>query len=452
MSITTIEKNQELAAANALIASLQQQLDAAEKNLAAIAAIVPVDPPTLGNISGSVRDQNGKGIAGIVIYNDANNDHAMGSAEVHTSTDASGNYSLTGLAAGNYKVRATLPNGWAQVKPTTPTGVDPTTAYYGLTISLAGGQVLSGQDFVFRAPVSSPVTPTDPQAPAGETIVACKKGLVGSTELATAGELYTDLGTKDVRVWFSTNRDWTQAPTIENFKFLKAIHDKYGTNFLVLITAPETKAGEAIQGTVPTPSKSVALWTLALNNSRAAGFKRGDLKWEINNEPDMLQRYWYGTLQQYMDTLLKPVFTYLHSQGEIVVGGATVLEKNFGVIVGMGYLDYCDIANHHPYDGTGSGQAARLGRILALCKGKALMASEWNLHFGKPPTDVAALAQFDANYVSSLKTAWAWIGTRLFAVYYFEYKVYASDGGHAGLTNADGSKHEPFYGMFKSMS
>src|SRR5207248_1470074 len=47
------------------------------------------------------------------------------------TTDASGNYLLSGLVSGTYKVREVVPSGWAQTFPTLG---------YGISVTLATGQ------------------------------------------------------------------------------------------------------------------------------------------------------------------------------------------------------------------------------------------------------------------------------------------------------------------------
>jgi hypothetical protein len=100
-----------------------------------------------GSISGTVfndanadltRDNSEAGIGGITIYNDANNNSKLDTGELTTTTDANGLYKLSNLAAGSYKVREILQNGWSQTTPTNN---------YGWTITLAANQNLSAKDF-----------------------------------------------------------------------------------------------------------------------------------------------------------------------------------------------------------------------------------------------------------------------------------------------------------------
>ncbi len=114
-------------------------------------------PPTGGSIAGAVwndldgdavKDSNEVGVANITIYNDANNNSKLDSGEKTTVTDASGDYILSGLSSGSYKIRQILQSGWSQTSPANG---------YGWTITLASNQQLAGKNFGTKGPVSAPV-------------------------------------------------------------------------------------------------------------------------------------------------------------------------------------------------------------------------------------------------------------------------------------------------------
>jgi hypothetical protein len=88
-----------------------------------------INPPP-ASISGTQwNDLNGNGIqdtgepgqAGWMIYLDQNQNEQLDSGEQFTTTDANGNYSFTGLAAGTYTVAQVAQSGWEQTFPGSPT-------------------------------------------------------------------------------------------------------------------------------------------------------------------------------------------------------------------------------------------------------------------------------------------------------------------------------------------
>ncbi len=85
-----------------------------------------------------VQDAGEPGLAGWEIYLDTNVNGQWDSGEPKVTTDAGGNYSFTGLAAGNYVVAQVPRLGWNQTYPLSP-------AAYSIT--LADGQTRNDLDF-----------------------------------------------------------------------------------------------------------------------------------------------------------------------------------------------------------------------------------------------------------------------------------------------------------------
>lgn len=64
-----------------------------------------------------VRDMGEPGIGGVTIFLDANANGSLDAGEVTAASDANGNFTFTGVAAGSINVREVTPAGWTQVLP-----------------------------------------------------------------------------------------------------------------------------------------------------------------------------------------------------------------------------------------------------------------------------------------------------------------------------------------------
>lgn len=90
--------------------------------------------------SNGARDVNESFRTGHVVYLDTNNNGQLNTGESQQSTNANGHYAFTGLAAGQYMVRAVLPadsSGFAETSP----------SRHSYMVTLAAGQNLNGLDF-----------------------------------------------------------------------------------------------------------------------------------------------------------------------------------------------------------------------------------------------------------------------------------------------------------------
>src|SRR5262249_17733765 len=86
-------------------------------------------------------DANESGIAGRTVFIDLDNDSALDANEKSTTTNASGQYALSNLAVGTYKVRQIRPAGWSQTFPLNN---------FGISVTLAAGQNATGRNFFIR--------------------------------------------------------------------------------------------------------------------------------------------------------------------------------------------------------------------------------------------------------------------------------------------------------------
>lgn len=89
------------------------------------------------NSDGS-KQANEAGLSGWTVYLDTNNNGVKDASEISTTTDASGNYAFTNLAAGTYRVREVLKSGYRKSNPVGVPGYD---------ITLASGDAATLRDF-----------------------------------------------------------------------------------------------------------------------------------------------------------------------------------------------------------------------------------------------------------------------------------------------------------------
>lgn len=101
--------------------------------------------------SNGTKDAGEGGLGGVTVFVDANWNNRLDAGEKTATTDASGNYTLSGLASGGYSIRSVAPSGG--------TLTSPASGYH--YISLAANQALAGRNFGYR---------TGTTAPAGGTI------------------------------------------------------------------------------------------------------------------------------------------------------------------------------------------------------------------------------------------------------------------------------------------
>jgi uncharacterized protein YkwD len=84
-----------------------------------------------------VQDLNEPGIAGVLVYIDANRDGRRNSGEKYARTNSAGNYRISGLSGGKWRVRQVVPSGYAIA---TPVG-----GYY--EVRLTDGRAVGGRNF-----------------------------------------------------------------------------------------------------------------------------------------------------------------------------------------------------------------------------------------------------------------------------------------------------------------
>jgi hypothetical protein len=86
-----------------------------------------------------VIDSNEFGLSGRTVYLDLNNNGVKDGSEPSTTTNSTGNYTFSNLAAGTYKIRQILFSGWIQTTPTNNYGNNATISSNGSASGLNFG-------------------------------------------------------------------------------------------------------------------------------------------------------------------------------------------------------------------------------------------------------------------------------------------------------------------------
>jgi len=121
-----------------------------DKAIAATSATIT--GTVFNDANGDGAQDNGEaGLAGVQVYADLGNVGYFVTGDPTTTTNANGNYTLSGLAAGNYIVRQVQPLGDAQTSPS---------GGLGHHVTVSAGQTLSGQNFGDRSAAAPPAVIT----------------------------------------------------------------------------------------------------------------------------------------------------------------------------------------------------------------------------------------------------------------------------------------------------
>lgn len=131
------------------VAGYEVPNDAAQVSVTANAEAafdLAIEQLTLSHIRGQLRTEDGTAIAYWKAYADLDDDGLRDEDEPLAVSDRNGDYALTGLAAGTYRIRPELPSGWVDAA-----GRD------GLNVTLATDDISIDNDFVLK-PTNTSVT------------------------------------------------------------------------------------------------------------------------------------------------------------------------------------------------------------------------------------------------------------------------------------------------------
>ncbi|TWU41350.1 putative deoxyribonuclease RhsB [Novipirellula aureliae] len=105
-----------------------------------------IEQLSLSHIRGQLLTEDAEAVAYWKVFADLDNDGSRGENEPMAVTDRNGDYALTGLDSGTYKIHTELPAGWAD-----------TAGRDGLTVTLADDEISAGNDFIVE-PTNTSVT------------------------------------------------------------------------------------------------------------------------------------------------------------------------------------------------------------------------------------------------------------------------------------------------------
>ena len=117
-------------------------------------SVIPPPAEIQGTVYDDLNDSgvpnaSDPGLAGVIVYVDANGDGQDDPGDPYATTAANGTFTLQNLAPGNYTIREVLPAGWYETEPTVPLGS--TTGSYVFSSAtgnaLTGGETVTGVNF-----------------------------------------------------------------------------------------------------------------------------------------------------------------------------------------------------------------------------------------------------------------------------------------------------------------
>jgi hypothetical protein len=99
-----------------------------------------------------------------------------------------------------------------------------------------------------------------------------------------------------------------------------------------------------------------------------------------------MYEYWHGSLQQYVNNMLKPAYEAFKAVGEPVIGGGISWDVNAcRQLQSYGYSNYCDYSGFHPYGESGAVVAQRARDAKAAFGNKPMIITEWNVQGIRTP-------------------------------------------------------------------
>jgi len=244
-----------------------------------------------------------------------------------------------------------------------------------------------------------------------------------TTAFQKAVPVMKQMGITSVRLWVGVT--WTKH-TFTGVMQRAIDYHNAGFDVMVVVNSNSTA--------VPNSNDVKGWFQWAMTNS---SLKSAVDRWEIGNEVDQ-KSYFSGSLQQYMDSTLKPAYSVLHGAGEKVVSaGVSWNPEDIKTMIGYGLLNTTDYIGFHPYANGVSTQKQHIQQLEDIVDGrKPLVASEWNVRGYE--NNKSAWAQAVEDAYTQVRDGFAFN-------YYFCLFVQNTPAGPGAIMNADGSKNTLFW-------
>jgi hypothetical protein len=296
---------------------------------------------------------------------------------------------------------------------------------YTLNVTAVGHQ----QSFNFTVSAASTPAPTPTPTPVPTTFI---KGVCGGTSkgVSAASPIMKDLHCTAFRPWETMTIG--HAPSFSEYAPFAAA----GFKVAPVVTLPEKSSSSAI----PTYDQALAIAKATV----ADAVKNKVWALEILNEPN-LDNYFPGHDPKKVVAIVKAFFDASRGTNLKIIGPASASAGTSYLqsMLDQGLASYCDYLNCHLYFGDAAGQinAAHQFKALADKYNRPIGMTEWNLH--------ASNLGF-TKWSEELAKAYAELSKFMAFLWYFHFTPLTSQAGPASLVNADYSKHEPFYSMYRA--
>ena len=184
---------------------------------------------------------------------------------------------------------------------------------------------------------------------------------VASGNFNTTLNMLHDTGTHSVRMWVTVN-SFNSRSQDGSFRYIRKMHN---AGIDVTLSVVPRRGLRGSYGQV----QSYFNWIDGVLGSSVD-------RWEIGNEVD---RSYGGSLNSYVNDLLKPAANALHSHGEKVISGSVSWNPDdIKTMVNAGMLNYVDYVGYHPYRSSVDDLVKCVAAVKSYVGGKPLIATEWS--------------------------------------------------------------------------